>query len=168
MQSTGVKPALPARGRILLGAPLLPLAIAFALGCNGDGNDGEDTPSPSPTATQSPAATASATPVDTTDAPSDTPGPTPEPTPTPVPQVDVTPVDPFGVRSAEAINVRETPSTDSDLIGAIYPGEIATVTGEAHGEAVEAGNDTWYQVEFTRDGEAIRGFLYAAYVAPAS
>jgi hypothetical protein len=145
------RPRFPA---FLLVLPLLLAAMAVA--CNGDDND-EPTPTPTP------AEDATPTPGDQTPTPLATP--TPEPTPDPAPQVEVTPVDePFEIRAREAINVRDIPSTDGMLLSTLFPGETARVIGEASGEEVEEGDDTWYQVELTRDGIGIRGFLYAAYV----
>lgn len=161
MESSGPMKAVR---RALIGAPLLPLAIAVALACGGDGGN---VTSPTPSGAASPTATERATPAQTA-APSTTPSPTLDTTATPVPQVDVTPVDPFEVRSAEAINVRDGPSTSGDLVTVIFPGETAKVLGETHGEAVETGDDKWYQVEVIREGAAVQGFLYAAFVAVAS
>lgn len=165
MQSTGTSSRIR---RLLAGAPLLPVAIALALACGGDDSDGEDVTSPSPSTAESPAATASATPAGGIYTPSNTPSPPEEPTPTPVPDIEVIPVEPFDVQTAEAINVRDTPSTAGNVVGILFPGEKAKVLGEAHGEAVEAGDDTWYKVELTQDGATVQGFLYAPYVAPAS
>lgn len=139
---------------------LLPLTFAILLGlaCGG-GSSGEDG-SGTPTATASPTVTASTTPGESTS----TPIPTAEPTATPAPQVEVSPVDPFDIRSAEAINVRDIPATAGNLVTVIFPGETATVLGEAVGEEVEAGDVKWFQVEIMREGGAIQGFLYAAYV----
>jgi hypothetical protein len=165
MQSTGKSSRVR---RLLIGAPLLSAAMAVALACGGDDSDGEDVTSPSPTAAGSPAATASATPAGGTAIPSGTPSPTDEPTPTPVPEVEVIPVEPFEVQTAEAINVRDIPSTSGNVVGIVFPGDRAKVLGEAHGEAVEAGDDTWYKIEVTQDGATVQGFLYAPFVAPAS
>lgn len=158
MNSTG---AIRTIRRILFAAPLLPLTLAVALACGGGDSNGDETASPTPTSEATPSATAVATP---TSAATVTPAPTPDPTPTPEPQVEVTPIDPFEVRSAEAINVRDKPSTGGVLVTVVFPGETAKVLGEAHGEAVEAADDMWYQIEITRDGETVQGFLYAAYV----
>jgi len=165
MQSTGTSSGIR---RLLAVAPILAIVMALALACGGDDSGGEDVTSPSPTSAGSPAATVSATPAGSAAAPSDTPAPTGEPTPTPVPEVDVIPVEPFDVQTAEAINVRDTPSTSGSVVAILFPGEKAKVLGEAHGEAVEAGDDTWYKVELTQDGATVQGFVYAPYVAPAS
>ena len=148
---------------MLIGPVLIALALALAA-CGGDGTDGEATPSPTPGETA-----ASPTPPPQTAPPvTVTQTPPPEPTPTPTPQVDVSPLDPFDVRATEAINIREIPATSSDVVATLFPGETATVLGEARGEVVEPGDDAWYQVEFTREGTTVRGFLYATYVAPVS
>lgn len=134
--------------------------MTFLAACGGGGSDDTDEGTLTPTTTSSPAVTASPT----TDAATGTPIPTAEPTPTPAPQVDVTPVEPFDVRSAEAINVRDNPSTEGALVAVVFPGETAKVLGEASGEPVEPGDDLWYQVEVMRDGTTVQGFLYAALV----
>lgn len=145
---------------------LLPLATILALACGGDDSDGDDETTPTPTATSSQPAETSP-PADTpsmTPAVTRSPTPVSSPSPTPTPQVDVTPVEPFEVRSTEAINLRTLPSTNGDLIATIFPGETARVTGEAIGEAVEAGDATWYRVEFMSGETTVTGFLYAPYV----
>lgn len=147
---------------------LLTIALVLTIACGGNDSNGGDTGSPSPgagspTGAASPSAEPTAGP---TLSPPSTGSPSPEATPTPTeaPQVDVIPVEPFEVRSTEAINVRTIPSTSGDLLTTIFPGETARVTGEAIGEAVEAGDASWYRVEVARDGSTVTGFLYAAYV----
>ena len=71
--------------------------------------------------------------------------------------VEVTPVTSFQITVADSANRRKSPSTQSDLLGTINAGEKKTVTGEVRGEAVEAGNDIWYELE---DGS----FVYSAAV----
>lgn len=145
--------------RSLVGAILSPLVVAFALGCNDSGTDLEEPASPTPVAEETPV------PRPDTPTPALTPEPEPTPEPTPLPQVDVTPLaEPFEVRAAEAINVRAGPSTGTGLLSTLFPGETARVIGEASGEAVEPGETTWYQVEFTREEATVHGFLYAQYV----
>jgi len=61
--------------------------------------------------------------------------------------VEVTPVTSFQITVADSANRRKSPSTQSDLLGTINAGEKKTVTGEVRGEAVEAGNDIWYELE---------------------
>ena len=61
--------------------------------------------------------------------------------------VEVTPVTSFQITVADSANRRTSPSAQSDLLGTINAGEKKTVTGEVHGEAVEAGNDIWYELE---------------------
>ena len=61
--------------------------------------------------------------------------------------VEVTPVTSFQITVADSANRRKSPSTQSDLLGTLNAGEKKTVTGEVRGEAVEAGNDIWYELE---------------------
>lgn len=61
--------------------------------------------------------------------------------------VEVTPVTSFQITVADSANRRKSPSTQGDLLGTISAGEKKTVTGEVRGEAVEAGNDIWYELE---------------------
>jgi len=62
-------------------------------------------------------------------------------------ELQVTPVSPFQITSEESTNLRTAPSTDSAVAGTITAGEEKTVTGQVVGEAVEEGNDMWYQLE---------------------
>ncbi len=73
------------------------------------------------------------------------------------PDVEVTPVTPFQVTSDESTNLRTEPSTQGAVLGTIAEGEEKTVTGQAAGEAVQEGNDIWYQLD---DG----GFVYSGAV----
>jgi hypothetical protein len=70
----------------------------------------------------------------------------------------VTPVAPFEITVSlenSGLRIRETPSTNSDVIGAIYSGDKKRVTGEARGEEAEPGKgDLWYALEGG-------GFVYA-------
>ena len=79
------------------------------------------------------------------------PLPSPEPSPTGSPAApNATPVTPFKVTVDESVNVRESPSTQGGqetVVGAIAPGEEKTVIAKVRGEAVEQGNDVWYQLE---------------------
>jgi len=156
---------------------LLSLAVAAALilSCGGGGPEhalleerGSPTPTLAPifqrspvagTPAASPALSPAATPLATTPLAA-------TPTPASQPPVDVTPVaQPFQVTVSEAVNVRDRPSTEGTVVGGIYPGDKATVVGEARGQAVEPGKgDLWYQVELTRNGGTIRGFAYASNV----
>jgi hypothetical protein len=61
--------------------------------------------------------------------------------------VDVTPVTPFQVTTAESTNKRTEPSTSGGIAGTINAGEEATVTGQVAGETVEGSNNTWYQLD---------------------
>jgi hypothetical protein len=62
-------------------------------------------------------------------------------------EVQVTPVSPFQITSEESTNLRAAPSTESAVAGTITAGEEKTVTGQVVGEAVEEGNEIWYQLE---------------------
>ena len=79
------------------------------------------------------------------------PLPSPEPSPSGSPAApNATPVTAFKVTVVESVNVRESPSTQEGqgtVVGAITPGEEKTVVAKVHGEAVEQGNDVWYQLE---------------------
>jgi hypothetical protein len=134
----------------------------FLAACGGSGEefppDGDGSPSPTgtvPTTDGTP--TATPTPGSPT---ADTPTPADGTTPTPA--IDIVEVQPFDVTADEAVNVRDRPSTDAaTVIGGIFPGETATVIGEARGpEAIEGAGDLWYWVEFVRDGTPVRGFVY--------
>jgi len=61
--------------------------------------------------------------------------------------LQVTPVSPFQITSEESTNLRAAPSTDSAIAGTITADEEKTVTGQVVGEAVEEGNDIWYQLD---------------------
>ena len=93
------------------------------------------------------------------------PLPSPEPSPAGSPAApNATPVTPFKITVDESVNVRESPSTQGGqetVVGAIAPGEEKTVVAKARGEAVEEGNDVWYQLE---DGS----FVYSAAVKEVS
>ncbi len=79
------------------------------------------------------------------------PLPSPEPSPSGSPAApNATPVTPFKVTVDQSVNVRETPSTQGGqetVVGTFAPGEEKTVIAQIRGEAVEAGNDIWYQLE---------------------
>jgi hypothetical protein len=60
---------------------------------------------------------------------------------------EVTSVTPFQITSDESTNVRASPSTEGAILGTITAGEENTVTGQVSGEAVEDGNDIWYQLD---------------------
>ena len=87
--------------------------------------------------------------------------PSPEPSVTGSPSApNATPVTPFKVTVDESVNVRESPSTQGGqetVVGTIAPGEEKTVIAKVRGEAVEQGNDIWYQLE---DGS----FIYSGAV----
>ena len=161
---------------IRLGA-LLPILALVALvsACGGGGperslTEGEGSPSPigtPPIFQRSPVATTP--PVSPGGSPTAaTPTPTPTAGGTPVVRVAVTPVaEPFQVTVNEAVNVRDRPSAseESTILGGIYPGDKAKVVGEARGQEVEPGKgDLWYQVELTRNGTTVSGFVYAPFV----
>ena len=63
------------------------------------------------------------------------------------PEFQVTPVTPFQITSDESTNRRTSPFTEGAVLGTILAGEEATVTGQVAGEAVEEGNDLWYQLD---------------------
>ncbi len=60
---------------------------------------------------------------------------------------EVTPVTPFQITVEESANRRVSPSTGSAIAGIMTAGQERTVTGEVQGEAVEEGNDIWYQLD---------------------
>ena len=66
----------------------------------------------------------------------------------------VTTVAPYEITVYEATNVRNRPSTNSEIIGPIFPGEHKTVVGKTRGEWVESESDMWLTLE---NG----GFVYA-------
>jgi uncharacterized protein YgiM (DUF1202 family) len=61
--------------------------------------------------------------------------------------VNVTPVAPFQVTTAESTNKRTEPSTTSGIAGTINAGQEATVTGQVAGETVEGSNNVWYELD---------------------
>jgi len=61
--------------------------------------------------------------------------------------VEVTPVTPFQVTTAESTNKRTEPSTSAGIAGTITSGQKVTVTGEVAGETVEGSNNVWYELE---------------------
>ncbi len=60
---------------------------------------------------------------------------------------EVTPVTPFQITVEESANRRVSPSTESAIAGIMTAGQERTVTGQVHGQAVEEGNDIWYQLD---------------------
>jgi len=60
---------------------------------------------------------------------------------------EVTSVTPFQITVGDSANLRESPSTESGIVGTMGAGDEATVTGQVRGELVEEGNDIWYQLE---------------------
>lgn len=60
---------------------------------------------------------------------------------------EVTPVTPFQVTADDAVNRRDSPSTESNIVATMNAGDEETVTGQVRGEVVEEGNDIWYQLE---------------------
>jgi len=60
---------------------------------------------------------------------------------------EVTAVTPFQITVDDSINRRESPSTQSGIVGIISGGDEETVIGQVRGEPVEEGNDIWYQLE---------------------
>jgi len=60
---------------------------------------------------------------------------------------EVTPVTPFQITVDDSANLRESPTTESGIVGTMDAGDEETVTGEVRGEPVEEGNDLWYQLE---------------------
>lgn len=76
-----------------------------------------------------------------------------------VPEADIVQVDPFAITVETGVNIRSAPTTDSSIIGGIFPGEERTVIGETRGETVDADlGDLWFALQ---DG----GFVYAPIVA---
>lgn len=80
-----------------------------------------------------------------------TPEASPEASPVGSPPAEgATPVTPFKIDVDQSVNKRSSPSTEGGqgtIAGALAPGETATVTAEIRGQAVDAGNDIWYQLE---------------------
>ena len=70
---------------------------------------------------------------------------------------EVTSVTPFQITVDDSANLRESPSTESGIVGTMDAGDEATVIGQVRGELVEGGNDLWYQLE---DGS----FIYSGTV----
>lgn len=150
---------------LLLSLSLLALAAACGGGGNGEREEGvsltpttpQVQPMPSPSASPSPS-----TPL---------PSPTPAGGAQPLPEIAVTPVaEPFEITVKEAVNIRDRPSvsTESNILGVIYPGHKATVLGEARGQEVEEGKgDLWYQIELPQTAGSIKGFVYAPLVEKA-
>ena len=85
----------------------------------------------------------------------------PEPSATGSPVApNATPVTPFKVTVDESVNVRESPSAQGGqgtVVRTFTPGEEKTVVAEVRGEAVEEGNDVWYQLE-------VGSFVYSGFV----
>jgi len=134
----------------------------LAWGCDGNGGLLGDETTPSPSGTPPifqrspvvPTASPAATGTPATGAATSTPTGQ-----TPVANVAVTPVTAFEITVTEAVNIREAPATDSDVLGIIAPGDRKRVTGQALGQEVTAGsgNRIWYQLE---EG----GFVYSGLV----
>lgn len=125
----------------------LTLALALVVACGGNGGDEERAPGQLtdresvPTATpwsDPPAVIPLGPEVLTPLAPDDGNGGS---------DVDVTPVTPFQVTTAESTNKRTEPSTTAGIAGTITAGQEATVTGEVAGETVEGSNNVWYQLD---------------------
>lgn len=129
---------------------LLALTLGFAMiaACGGDGDDGErvlgELTDPDSVATATPWSEAPVpiilgpdvlTPIAPDDGGSDGSG------------IEVTPVTPFQVTTAESTNKRTEPSTSAGIAGTINAGQEETVTGQVAGEAVEGNNNVWYKLE---------------------
>ncbi len=159
-----------------LGAMLLLAATAaLVISCGGGSerslSEGNTSPSPSRTSPIFQRSPAAGSPTQSAGAsPTASPAGTPAPTATGAatsPEVNVTPVSqPYDVTVDEAVNIRSRPSTAAEPpVGAIYQGEKAKVVGEARGQEVEPGKgDLWYQIELTRNGSTITGFVWAPLV----
>ena len=73
-------------------------------------------------------------------------------------ETEIIEVEPFVVTVETGVNIRSAPTTDSSILGGIFPGEERTVIGVTSGETVEADlGDRWFALQ---DG----GFVYAAIV----
>ena len=59
-----------------------------------------------------------------------------------------------GTVSVESARVRAEASTSSDIAGSLASGDTVDVIGET-----ESGGSTWYQVQYTQDGEQVTGWL---------
>lgn len=137
---------------------ILIITLALAWGCGG--GDGLLDDGTSPAASGTPPIF-QRSPVARTPAPSGA-ATTPAATSTPTgqaPPVAVTPVTAFEITATEAVNIREAPATDSDVLGIIAPGDRKRVVAQALGQEVDAGtgNRIWYQLE---EG----GFVYSGLV----
>ncbi len=79
------------------------------------------------------------------------PQPTAAPSPTGSPLAEnATPVAPFKITVEESVNLREGPSTQggqASVVSTLNAGEEKTVVASVRGEAVEEGNDIWYQLD---------------------
>lgn len=75
------------------------------------------------------------------------------PVPEDCPRVKVT------VMPGNTLNVRPTPSTAGEPVGALAAGAIVDVVALVHGEEVE-GSDLWFEIA----GDELAGFVLAAYV----
>ncbi len=60
---------------------------------------------------------------------------------------EVISVTPFQITVDDSANLRESPSTESGIVGTMDAGDEETVIGQVRGELVEEGNDLWYQLE---------------------
>ncbi len=78
---------------------------------------------------------------------------TPQPTPSPAgspPAAGATPVSPFEVSVEGTVNRRTEPTTEGGqdtVAGSLAAGDTATVIARIPGEAVDADNDIWYQLD---------------------
>ncbi len=147
--------------RTLLAPLALTLGLLLLAACGGDG-DSEPAPAlltdPGDVATATPKAQPPEAIILDPDALTPTAENDNEENGEPTPDPEVTPVTPFQITSEESTNLRAEPSTESGILGTINAGEEATVTGQVAGEAVDEGNDVWYQLE---DGS----FVYSGAVA---
>ncbi len=83
---------------------------------------------------------------------------------TPDPTADVTAVNPVSakVTGGQLIRVRSDASTTSRIVTTVENGKELTITGQATG----ADSKTWYQIEFTKDGSTVTGFIREDFVNP--
>lgn len=69
--------------------------------------------------------------------------------------VEPTPASGSGKVNVDALNIRQSASTDSDVLGSLVKGASVTIIGTT---------GTWYKVTATVNGKSVTGFVYAQYI----